>query len=247
MAAPDLQRILINAGLDEKGAAVYLAALRLGCCTVLQLAKASGVKRTTVYPVVQGLKQLGLMVVEVKGFKSYLRAAHPQHLDNLVEQRRTALKGAFSELMTLFNLEGSQGSIRCFEGKAAIKECYEELLERLGPSGFYWAISDQESWQALDPEYFEHYKQRRAKIGADVRLLLQVSENARRNVRLRANYREEVRLLPPQVRLQTNTVVVPSCVVLHQLVAPVMAIMIDNPSMVRAQRQQFEIIWENTR
>ena len=48
----DLAKILIDLGLTENEAKVYVAALSLGPATILKIAQAAAIKRTTVYFVV---------------------------------------------------------------------------------------------------------------------------------------------------------------------------------------------------
>ena len=55
-----LQSILKNIGLSETEAEVYLASLSLGPTTILKIARSSGVKRTSVYTIIDALKEKGL-------------------------------------------------------------------------------------------------------------------------------------------------------------------------------------------
>ena len=67
MQKEDIKEILIDFGLSEHEALVYLSSLMLGPSTVNKIAKHSGVKRTTVYPVVESLKRKGIMNIQLKG------------------------------------------------------------------------------------------------------------------------------------------------------------------------------------
>ena len=77
MADNKLIHTLESLGLSENEAKVYYAALTLGPASILNIARAAGIKRTTVYSVVEALKQRGLMVLEVKGFKQNYVAQDP--------------------------------------------------------------------------------------------------------------------------------------------------------------------------
>ena len=76
---------LTTLGLTDHEAAVYLAALSLGPATILKIAKAAEIKRTTVYSVIETLKLKGLVSVEVKGFKSLFVAEDPTKLETILE------------------------------------------------------------------------------------------------------------------------------------------------------------------
>ena len=86
MQKQEIKDVLIDFGLSEHEAAVYLSALSLGQSTVNQIAKHSGVKRTTVYPVIESLKRKGIMNVEVKGFKKLFVAESPDKLERIIEE-----------------------------------------------------------------------------------------------------------------------------------------------------------------
>ncbi len=62
-------KLLINLGLTETEARVYLAGITLGPATVSSIAQKANVKRTTVYPAIRTLKKKGLMSVDIHGMK----------------------------------------------------------------------------------------------------------------------------------------------------------------------------------
>lgn len=64
-----LLETLKDIGLDESEAQVYLTSLSLGPTTVLRIARGGETKRTTVYGIIESLKNKGLMKVELKGLK----------------------------------------------------------------------------------------------------------------------------------------------------------------------------------
>src|SRR3989338_8744923 len=86
-----LTDVLIKIGLSEHEATVYHSALALGPSTVLALSRASGVRRTTVYSVIETLKRKGLMAEELKGFKTIFFANSPNKLEQVLEERRDLL------------------------------------------------------------------------------------------------------------------------------------------------------------
>ncbi|RMG44112.1 MAG: hypothetical protein D6719_02475 [Candidatus Dadabacteria bacterium] len=235
---------LSEIGLSEREAAVYLACLRAPRRRVSEIAREAGIKRTSVYPLLDSLRNKGLLLVEISGFKKYFRAASPERLENLLERKRASFKSILPELKAIYNLDLSESTLRCLQGIEAIKGIYEEILERLRSSDIYWAISNPQSWQKMDSEYFENYKLRRSKKRADVRLLLQKTPAARENLRFQRNLNEEVKLLPDETDLTTNTVVTNWCVLIQQLVTPYTAIVIENPHVIMTQRECFEIIWQ---
>lgn len=244
MPNKSLEFILTGLGLTEHEAKVYLGALSLGPSTILKIARAAEIKRTTVYSVVEALKLKGLINLEVKGFKSLFVAANPEKLETVLENRKALLAKKLPELNSLFNLKGGESVIKYYEGLEGIKSVYESLIKEIKPKENYLIISNGDQWLKLDPEFFSDFTKRRAKMNINIRLLLQDSQISRRRQKIQRSFNAVVKILPPGTTLNTNLVIIPKKVVIHQLTPPISAIVIENESVVRMHREMFEIIWK---
>ncbi len=78
---------LTNIGLSEKAAKVYLAALTLGEATVLSLSKHADVKRTSIYYVLEELKQLGALVETKRQKKVYYLPTEPKDVIKRIREK----------------------------------------------------------------------------------------------------------------------------------------------------------------
>lgn len=249
MKKDDLLDILNKLGLNENEAKTYFSALSLGPTTILNIAKEANIKRTTVYSAVESLKQKGLMYLEVKGWKKLYVAENPEKLMSLLKQRQAEFKEVLPEFSALYKLENQGSTIKYYEGVEGVKSVYEELLKDIGPNEDYLIISDSEKWVNIDPEYFEKFLKRRAKLAETLkfktRLLSQKSDYSERLKKFNKNYGMEVKLLPPQSSLITNLVVIPKRTVIHQLTPPIFAITIENKSIIQMHKEFFELIWNS--
>lgn len=234
---------LKDIGLTDHEAQVYLANLALGPSTVAKIAQEAEIKRTTAYYVIGSLQQQGLMNIEIKGFKQLFVAENPEKLESVLETRKRAFKKVLPEFSALYNLHGSESTIRYYQGLEAIKHVYENLLADVRPHDSYLVISETERWGSLDQKFFQHFRERRAKLRLDLRLLVQDNASGREFKKFGQNYGEDVRLLPPMTTLTTNLVITPHRVVLHQLTPPIMAIVIENLSVVQLHQETFEMLW----
>jgi sugar-specific transcriptional regulator TrmB len=240
-----LEQVLLEIGLGENEGRIYLTALSQGPTTAAALAKHTGIKRTTVYSTIESLQKRGLMHEEARGFKRMFVAEHPEKLDSVVESRRSILKSALPELFSLyFRTEEKDGSVKKYSGLDGIKRIYGGLLQELNEGDFYLVISDQQKWISHDPQYFENFKRERAKLRLNIKLLLQDSPSARRNMPLQRDYNESVKILPKQLELATNMVIVPHKVIIVQTVEPLYALVIESQAVVQMNRVLFDIIWQ---
>lgn len=131
-----LERDLIEIGLNEKEAKIYLASLELGQSTVQDIAKKAGVNRATTYFVIEGLMKMGLMSSFHKGKKQYFVAADPDRLievleqeKNTIEKRESSLKKLLPQLQSLNNKQKNRPVVRYFEGKEGIAAMVDEFLK----------------------------------------------------------------------------------------------------------------------
>lgn len=246
MKKSSLSSLLEELGLSENESQVYLATLALGPSTILKIAKAAELKRTTVYSVIESLKQKGLITIEVNGFKKLFAAENPEKLDAMIETRRNRLKQSLPELTALYNLKGGESFVKYYEGMEAIKSIYENLIRDIKPHEDYLIIGNNDKWMALAPDFFSDFLKRRAKLNINIRVLLQESHIAREHQKHQKIYHETVRLLPSGTDLITNLVITPQRVVIHQLTLPIIAIVIENKSVIQMQQQLFDIIWNAT-
>lgn len=236
---------LTNIGLRENEAKIYLSCLSLGPSKVVSIARDAQVKRTTAYSILDALQLKGLVTIEYKGLKQLFAAESPEHLSRILESRHTQLKQTLPELSALFNLRGGESIVKHYEGLEGVKNVYESILKRVQPYDDYLVISKQEDWYNLDSEYFQRFIERRSKLPLRIRMLFQDSEFARSFKTLEKNYGFEVRILPRNTLLSTNMVVTPQMLVIHQIISPVTAIVIENRSTIELHKQLFEIIWNS--
>ncbi|MCX6789663.1 MAG: hypothetical protein NTZ42_03600 [Candidatus Gribaldobacteria bacterium] len=240
-----LKKILLNLGLNEKEASVYLVALTLGPSTILKIASSAELKRTTVYSVVELLKQKGLMNIEIKGWKKLFVAENPEKLNLILETKRGQLKKSLPEFSLLYNQKDSGSLIKYYEGREAVKSVYENILNDIRPHEDYLVIGNQDLWLGLDKRYFAKFIKQRARLNINIKLILQDSAITRKHKEVERNFNEKIKILPKETTLNTNLVITPSRVIINQLTLPIMAMVIENKNIANTHRELFDIIWKS--
>lgn len=231
-------------GFSGNESAVYLAALTLGPSSVADLALHSGIKRPSVYPVVESLEAKGAMRIELKGFKRRFVAASPDALRSIFARNFSEFEGALAELSALRRTGESQDVVRLYRGVEAVKTLYDELLSEVRPGDDYLVMTDFDRWLALDKQFFSGFLRRRSRILLRLRLIL--ARGAKSSLLSKAGpNRALVRELPSGASIDVNLVITPNRLVFHQLARPFSAVAIDNSHMVSMQRQIFNLMWES--
>jgi sugar-specific transcriptional regulator TrmB len=237
---------LADFGLEENEARVYLAALSQGATTILKLSKDTEIKRTTVYEVVDSLVAKGLMKKEIHGFKTLYSPEHPERLENALETKRALLARVLPELEGIFNLKGTEGAIKYYEGLQSIRNIYDDLLKDLKPHEYYYAISNVLEWYGAQGESFiEKHVEDRSHMRINTKLLFIDSPVAQMRKKTERNFNEEVKILPEGSEFNVDLVITPHKLVMFQLKNPLVAIVIENKSIIGIQKAMFEIIWKS--
>lgn len=245
MKKEQIEGFLLDLGLTENESKVYLVGLSLGPTTILNLSKASGVRRTTVYMIVDSLKQKGLMHVEPRGFKQVYAAESPDKLETVLEVKRASLKKMLPELSALYNLRGGESTIKYYEGMEAIKNVYNEVLERVNPNDYYLIISNLQSFFDSDREFFDDFFERRIKKIKKARLIATDTEQARYMKKYSRQMNHEVKILSNKTKLSVDLFITPQMLIVFNLSNPISAVVIENRDTIESQKEIFEILWDS--
>lgn len=124
-----LQKELKNIGLSDEEAAVYTAALELGPATVLEIARKTGLNRTTLYGVTERLTEKRLLVRSLAEKRTLYVAEPPEKLSLLLKERLSKLDELLPELLLLGRGRTFKPKVKYLEGLEGIKNVYRESLQ----------------------------------------------------------------------------------------------------------------------
>jgi sugar-specific transcriptional regulator TrmB len=122
---------LSNIGLTEAEIKVYMAALEAGPILHKALAEKAGIKRPTLYDLLPGLIEKGLISETVKGKRKFLVG---EDIQPFLENKKTQLNKAeelIPELRLLLTTATSKPKLLLYEGVEGIKKVwYDHLLQK---------------------------------------------------------------------------------------------------------------------
>ena len=126
---------LVEAGLSEKEAKVYLALLELEIAKAQDIAKKSGVNRATTYVILDELIEKGLVSISADKTVKRFVPTNPEALLRRIDekakdyQRKSSdLKEVLPELLALHKDTRHRPRVKVYEGKNSAKEVYWSLL-----------------------------------------------------------------------------------------------------------------------
>ncbi len=131
-----LSKFLIDIGLSEKESSVYLALLPVDGSSVIELAKATGINRTTLYPILEDLVQKRLIVEVKQGKKTFFQAEPPERIETFVQNRKAQLEEQEKVLVDIIpqmrgvsRKLGEKPMVKVYEGREGILRSIEEHYE----------------------------------------------------------------------------------------------------------------------
>lgn len=242
---------LRQAGFSEKETQTYLALLQAGAAKAGLLAKKTGLNRTTIYDILDGLVKRGVVSRYSKGSQTYFNASEPERLLTYLdrekeelavklERRKKRLTELLPQLISLQDIASTRPKIQFFEGEKGMREAYEDTLNS---RAMIYAYANAETMHAGLPNFFPEYYRRRAAKKIFIRAIVpQNPVNVERHRHDQSEMRE-VRFLPdasqtfsPEVNIYNNKMLIASW-------TEEMAIIIESKELADLQKMIFELLW----
>jgi hypothetical protein len=183
------------------------------------------------------------MSTVVRGLKTRYVPESPERVKEILYVRQERLQRDMPQFLELYRDRGISGDIRRYEGMAAVRSAYEQLISELHPGDDYLILSDLESWYSLSPELNERFIVQRSKLSLKIRMLTTVSDYSVQRKGAERRYKDTIRFLPRRTNLTTNLVILPHKVLIHELLPPISATVIESRSTVQMHREIFELLW----
>jgi len=124
-----MKQELLDYGLSDKEAELFLICLKLGEATANRIAQLADLPRSTTYDVLEKLRNLGLISTAKIKNKTHFISKTPEVLISSLEDRRQKIKNILPELKKLQNKIGEKPIAEVFQGKIAIVRLLDEILE----------------------------------------------------------------------------------------------------------------------
>ncbi len=245
MTLNKLNQDLIEYGLNNREASIYLYLLNNKDQTVFQVAKHLNLPRTTVYSDLEKLKKRDLVNVFKKNQVAYWYAEHPRRLVKDAESKSNIIKEIFPELESMLEKNTLHPEVRFYEGKDAIKDIingFYDILETRTERNLY-TISHPELLENF-PKYLPSVLNRKNKLKIFTHL---IAPEFTKDLDLAAYTNDEfreVRFLPEQFSFNSTIITMDGHVALFSLKdGDIYAVTISSPTISNTFKQIFLFAW----
>ncbi len=241
-----LQNELVNVGLSDKEAGVYISLLSLGHGTVSEISRRANINRTTGYDILDNLVTKGLVSISGKEPKQEYSAESPENLSRFISEeikrKHEALKKVeeiIPELNSMHNVAG-RPRVRFYEGTEGLIQVYEDTLTSHEPIRAYATVDDMHS--AL-PNYFPKYYKRRSGAGIAIRAIIPNTPIGHERKMKDVDELRESALVPtekfyfsPEINIYDNKVMIASW-------REKLGIIIESTEIADAMKKIYELAW----
>ena len=124
---------LMSLGLTEAESLIYYTALKLGNCSVKQIAKECGFHRTNIYDILEQLKEKGLITFFKEGKSMKYGASDPNNLYELLKEKEELLDTLFPNLKELYNKSSDEIQVEVYKGVEGMKSAWRDMIKEGKP------------------------------------------------------------------------------------------------------------------
>lgn len=192
--------LLMQAGLSEVQAKIYLYLIKHGQSTPAEIATGVEENRTTVYSAAEKLEELGIISQKDKGKIAAYVPNHPSVLESIAEKRlrkvaRQAknLEANLPSLINYYNEHQSTPGATTFYGQEGVKMIWDKVIITKKPYYFVRSRFDE----IADREMLEEFKNARVEAGITSEDITPSEFTTNKNKEMLEKYMLTRTLLPP--------------------------------------------------
>lgn len=242
MKIEDLQEL----GLNKNEATVYLALVKLGQSTANAIIKSTGFHRNIVYDNLEKLSEKGLVSSIIEDKKQVFRPTKAVALAQMIEEEAKQVNEKVTkalemskEISNILDKNKSKFRATVHQGNKGIKEILYEILEEKE----YWGIGvSNASVAVLGEDFWKVYIEKVKRNKIRERLLLNNDFN--KNLPISSSKYTELRHLPVQANLITETLIYGNKVAIIVYTDPPIATLIESKDAVNSFLSYFETLWK---
>ncbi|MCL5010791.1 MAG: hypothetical protein M1127_01080 [Patescibacteria group bacterium] len=237
---------ILNVEFTSSEVSAYLACLELGKATVIQIAKKAGLKRTTVYNIVETLLEKGLLSkFEDQRGQKFL-AESPEKLIAIFQKKEEELSKILPNLLAITNAGDSdiKPEVKFYQGKEGIIAAYEDTLTSCQKGDEILSFAS-----AVDAynfsDYLDGYVKRRTEKGIFMKV---IARNCKETLYYKARDKRSLRhikiMSANELAISIEKNIYKDKVALMNFRGIPFGVIIRSPQIAKSEKEIFESIWK---
>jgi sugar-specific transcriptional regulator TrmB len=236
----EIPEILKKTGLNEKEAMVYMALLELGTSSVEGVAKKAGTKRPTTYLILDELQKKGLASLVPRAKKILYTAESPEQIISHLSRQQELMKRFLPNMLALYNSKKEKPQILLFEGKDAVAEVYEKMLQAREVNIFCTIQDVMQIYPDLPQRLMQRTMEKKTKLRE---LLTNNPANVEFAKTMPHSEYYEHRFAKPGQEFRTDNILFDNNVAFFSYEPYIFAVLIQSKTIYQSLRTLFELAW----
>lgn len=242
-----VENTLQDIGFSKKKARIYLAVLELGEASVIEIAKKTNLKRTTVYNILPELITEGLVKKSVKNKKRFFFIEDPTSLKTNMGEKMNAIEKSLPELKAMQTIIPYKPRITFYEGMGGAKDLYRDTLDSLSPGDTILSFTGLTDFYELIPKDFSQwYIKERVKRKIRIKIITPKSKAADEWQKNAAKELREIKIVNnADFKFNGDTEIYGNKIALISYKENFMGVIIESKEISEMQRTAFELLWDS--
>lgn len=241
-------------GLNKNEAEIYLALLKIGPASVVNLAAATAITRTSLYYQLTGLKQKGLAYESRQNKKRFFHARQPDFLKKIsrhklvaAQQTETITASLIPSLKKMVSLPSSRTRVTFYEGKQSVWEVFEIILR--ANKDACWFGFGEKFFEFFGYDHFiRNFSKKRRQYGRTKTLnILPFIPQAVKIAARGETYFYEFRFLKDQSDFESGICIFGDKIAIFSYAKDISATVLEGAALAALTRTMFMLIWHSLR
>ena len=241
-----LEKTLAEFGLNKSKALVYLSLLKIGSGSALEIAKDSGLLRTTVHEILQQLVSLGLISFVEKARGKIYFAEDPSKIKSIIKEKEKLLDSVLPELKSLFSGSIIRPKVKVFEGLSGIKTVFEDTLTAKDKL-LMGILSMEDLYKIPGKKFMKEYTKKRIDKGIKLKVVRSEQKEIEEIWPSSIKENRELHYAPQEMVFPTTMYLYDNKVSVIGTQKENFGTIIESADFYNTLKNMFEIMWQVTR
>ncbi len=236
-----------SVGFSDKKSRVYLALLKLGEATIIDIANESNLKRSTVYNFIPELLQEGFIHTTSKKGRRLYYIEDTRLLKTRLEEKVRHIDSLLPQLSEMHNIQTIRPKITYFQGQGGLKELYEDVINGSQPgSTILTTLGPRNLHNNFPKSLTDFYVKSRIKRKIKIKIIATES-NISQELKQTSNAQlREIKIVHDNdFMYQANMKIYANKVAMVSFTENFMGVIIESKEIHQMQKSIFELLWKH--
>lgn len=245
-----LKEILADLSLSELESKFYLASLNTGSASIGELAKKTGIDRSTAYFIAEELKNKGYLEEDYKKYKKQVFVKEPKYLLSVLKKqkekfslREKELNELLPELSASYAKSDFKPILRFYQGREGLVEIRDDMFFTNNKEILLYT-NQKASELVFTQKDMKDFIKKRTKNNINIKVLAVDEPGSIKLAKNDMREKRETRLLPKNTYFTAETYIYDDKVAMLDFSKEIIGFIVKSSEFAQAQRAIFMTLWE---